>query len=263
MDDRLNIILSPHFDDAVFSLGGFIATAPERTIVVTVFAGTPADGTVGRWDRRSGFKTAAEATHARSLENEAALAVLGMPPNGILNLDHLDRQYRPDRGPVAGLQSSIAETLGQIARRHGGKVNVFAPASGWHPDHRLVTDAVIELWKTGELPGADVFLYQDQPYAYLELRRRTWMPLKFANFGTGENRRSVSARPQWLEFDEALAARKQQAARRYKSQFPVVGALLIKMIDDFSRYQARSAGLSTRHAELAYRLTAPDVSPHS
>jgi LmbE family N-acetylglucosaminyl deacetylase len=257
MDDRLNIILSPHFDDAVFSLGGFIATAPERAVVLTVFAGTPAQGVTGRWDRRSGFKTAAEAMRARALENVAALAVLEVPPSRIVNLDCLDRQYRLDEAPVADLQSAIAEAVRQIVRSHGGPVNVFSPASPWHPDHRLVTAAVIELSRAREWADAEVFLYQDQPYAYLELRGRTLAPLRFVTFGTADNRRGVAAEPHWFGFGEAEAAKKQQAARQYKSQFPIVRRLLCKMIEDFSRYQARAAGLSSRHAELAYRLTAP------
>jgi LmbE family N-acetylglucosaminyl deacetylase len=262
MDDRPNIILSPHFDDAVFSLGGFIATAPEHMIVVTVFAGTPVESIGGRWDRWSGFKTGAEAMRARSLENEAALAILKVPSSGILNLDFLDRQYRPREAPAAGLRSAVAETVRQIVSRRRGPVNVFSPASAWHPDHRLVTDAVLELWQAGELPDADVFLYQDQPYAYLELRRRTLAPLRFATFDTAESRRGVAAQPRWLGFGETEAAKKQQAARQYKSQFPILHPLLCKMIEDFSQYQARQAGLSSRHAEMAYGLTAPGV-PHS
>jgi LmbE family N-acetylglucosaminyl deacetylase len=260
MDDRLNIILSPHFDDAVFSLGGFIATVPERVIVVTVFAGTPAEGTTGHWDRRSRFKTAAEAMRARALENEAALAVLDVPRAGIVNLDFLDRQYRDDKVPDARLRSAIAEALRHAVRHHGEPLNVFAPASGWHPDHRLVTDSIVGLWNAEELPDTDLFLYQDQPYAYLELRRRTLAPLRFATFGVAKNRHRVAARPHWLEFDKTQASRKRKAAERYKSQFPVMRPLILKMIDDFSRYQARAAQLSSPRAELIYRLDAP---PHS
>jgi LmbE family N-acetylglucosaminyl deacetylase len=260
MDDRPNIILSPHFDDAVFSLGGFIATAPKRAIIVTVFAGTPAKGVAGRWDRRSGFNTAAEAMRARALENEAALAALEVPPSGVVNLDFLDQQNRQDDTPVVGLQSAIADTFRRLARLYAGPVNVFTPASAWHPDHRLVTDSVIELWRSEEWPDADVFLYQDQPYAYLELRRRTLAPLRFVSFATEDNRRGIPAYPHWLEFNDPEAARKLVAAKQYKSQFPVVRPLLLKMIDSFSRHQARAARVSSRHAELAYRLGTP---PHS
>jgi LmbE family N-acetylglucosaminyl deacetylase len=256
-NEPLNVILSPHFDDAVLSLGGLIATAPERSIVVTVFAGTPAEGAVGRWDRRSGFKTASEAIRARALENKTALASLGVLPSGIVDLDFLDRQYRPESEIVIGsLQAAIGETVRQIAESHGAPVNVFSPASPWHPDHRLVTDAVVALWRTRALHGAGMLLYQDQPYAYLELRRRTLAPLRFASFDAG-NARGVPAQPHWLEFDDAAAAKKRRAIGHYRSQFPLVRPLLRKMIEDFSRHQTRKAGLASRHAELAYRLDAP------
>ena len=259
-DEPLNIILSPHFDDAVLSLGGLIATAPGRSIVVTVFAGTPAEGVVGRWDRRSGFKTASEAMRARALENEAALASLGVLADGIVDLDFLDRQYRLDSETAAGgLQAAIGETVRQIVERGGAPVKVFSPASPWHPDHRLVTDAVVALWKKRALHDAQILLYQDQPYAYLELRRRTLAPLRFASFDAG-NARRVPARPHWLEFDDTAAAKKRRAIGHYRSQFRLTRRLLIKMIDDFSRHQARRAGLVSHHAELAYRL---DSLPHS
>jgi LmbE family N-acetylglucosaminyl deacetylase len=261
MDDRLNIILSPHFDDAVFSLGGLIATAPERTIVVTIFAGTPADGVNGRWDRRSGFKTAAVAMTARRLENEAALAVLALPPDGIVNFDFLDRQYRTGGPADAGMRSAIAAAVREVVRDHGAAANLYCPASAWHPDHGLLTDAVVALWKTGECGDVSLFLYQDQPYAYLELRRRTLAPLRFAALGIAEDRHGVAMRPLWLGFDQAAAAKKRLAAKRYKSQFPLVRHLLCKMIGDFSRYQARAGGLSSSNAELVYRLAAPG--PHS
>jgi len=262
MDDRLNIILSPHLDDAVLSLGGFIATAPERAIVVTIFAGTPDADAAGSWDRWSRFKTTAEAMRARTAENEAALSLLGVPPERIVNLAFPDRQYRQDDAAPAGLQAAIAETVRDLAAHQSGPATVFSPASGWHPDHRAVTDAVIALWKSRALGGAEVLLYQDQPYAYLELRQRSLVPLRFATFPAMENRHGLAAHPEWLEFDATRAEKKRQAADRYKSQFPVIRPLLCKMIADFARFQARAAGLSARYAEKAYRLSAPEA-PHS
>lgn len=254
MAERLNIVLSPHFDDAVFSLGGLIATAPQRAVVITVFAGTPAAGVCGRWDRRSGFKTAVEAMDTRRRENAAALAVLGVPPSGILDLDFLDRQYRSDDPSGASIKSALAEALRPIVRRYGPASDLYTPASAWHPDHALLTDAVLKLWQAGDWPGGDVFLYQDQPYAYLELRRRSLAPLRFAPLTIAETWHGLATRPVWLGFDRAQAAQKRRAAERYKSQFPVVRHLIFKMIDDFSRHQARAAGLSAPNAEMVYRL---------
>jgi hypothetical protein len=86
------------------------------------------------------------------------------------------------------------------------------------------------------------------------------MPLRFASYRVRESARDISVQPHWLAFDDTAAARKRRAMGEYKSQFPLLRPLLGKMIEDFSRYQARKAGLSSRHAELVYRLAPP---PHS
>jgi LmbE family N-acetylglucosaminyl deacetylase len=253
-DCRPNIILSPHFDDAVFSLGGFIATSPARMIVATIFATAPPNGAAGRWDRRSGFKTAVEAIQARSEENAAALAILGLPTAAIENFGHLDRQYRPDDRSEP-LISAIAEDIRRLVRRHGDRVNLFSPAFPHHADHRIVTEAVLTLRRAGHCADAEISLYQDQPYAYLDLRKRSLMPLKFARYDwPPADSAGLAGERRLLELDDAAAAKKLLAARQYKSQFPVVQRLLYKMIDDFSRYQARAAGSSSPRVELVYRL---------
>ena len=253
-----NLILSPHFDDAVLSLGGFIAKSPDRAVVVTVFAGTPPDGTAGRWDRLSGFASAAAAMRVRCAENDAALAILGVSPDAIHNLGFLDRQYRVCETPISALQSRIGERIRRLVQDHGGAVNLFAPASAWHPDHRVVTDAAIDLVAAGMCPDTDVFLYQDQPYAYLELRKRSLLPLKFADFSiltdVAERRKALVPRPQFLDLEEWNSAAKMHAIEKYASQFPFIRHFLCKMIRDFARYQARAAGLTAHGVEVVYRL---------
>jgi LmbE family N-acetylglucosaminyl deacetylase len=258
MHARPNIVLSPHFDDAVLSLGGLIAKAPEHTIVATVFAGTPSHAAAGRWDRWSGFATAAEAMRARRAENEAALGVVGIPPQGIRNLDFLDRQYRREPGLEAGLRAQIGASIRRLVDEHGGAVDLFVPASAWHPDHQLVSDAAFEAVAAGGGSGSRIFLYQDQPYAYLELRSRSLTPLKFADFtlldSVAKRHKPLIAQRQFIGLDERDVSLKLQAIRKYASQFPVIRHLLYKMIRDFSRHQARAAGLGSRHVEVVYRL---------
>jgi LmbE family N-acetylglucosaminyl deacetylase len=251
---NLNIILSPHFDDAVLSLGGLIATSPQLAVVVTVFTGTPSGSVKGRWDKRAGFATATEAMMARELENEAAICDLGVARNRILNLGFIDRQYRTGGAADATLQAAIAKAIRRIVEQCGVSTNLYAPASAWHPDHALVTKAVIELWRSGTLGQVNFRFYQDQPYAYLELRRRTIAPLRFANLTIALRWHGIATQPSWLGFDVTEAARKRHAAGLYKSQFQLTRPLLCKMIDDFSRYQARNAGLSVPNAELVYCL---------
>jgi LmbE family N-acetylglucosaminyl deacetylase len=265
MDDRPNIILSPHFDDAVLSLGGLIARAPERAIVVTIFAGTPPVGINGGWDRRSGFTTAAAAVRARCEENTAALAVIGVLRGGIRNLDYLDRQYRPpgSNEKDAALQSAIAADVRHLVEDYGGSVNLFAPASTWHPDHRIVTDAVLHICRNGECPRANIFLCQDQPYTYLELRRKSLLPLRFADFNlltdiVGQ-RSNVAITRHFIDLQKAEVLAKTKAIHQYKSQFSFIRHLLCKMIADFSYYQAGDAPTPARYVEVAYRVAARDA----
>jgi len=264
--DGWNVILSPHFDDAVLSLGGLIAKAPDRAVVVTVFAGVPLAGVIGRWDRLSGFPTADAAARARRQENEAALALIGVPQNGIRNLDYLDDQYRSQctrgQAPTSDLCSSIAEDIRHLVSACHGRVNLFAPASTWHPDHQIVTDAVVELYRKGEFPGASFLLYQDQPYAYLELRRKSLAPLKFARFSLladlPEKTRDLTAEREFIDLDQSEVYAKINSFKKYRSQFPFLKGLISKMLLDFCYYQARAAQRAARYVEVVYRLEAPE-----
>src|SRR5262249_8239648 len=77
------VVVSPHLDDAVLSLGAAIAcTARGRSVeVLHVFGGDPeSDAPAGGWDRRGGFRTEGEATRARREEDRRACAVLGASP---------------------------------------------------------------------------------------------------------------------------------------------------------------------------------------
>jgi LmbE family N-acetylglucosaminyl deacetylase len=80
---RLTVV-SPHLDDAVFSLGGTIATLADAgtdVSVLTIFAGDPeSDGPPTRWQERSGFASRAQAAHVLRAEDEAACELLGARP---------------------------------------------------------------------------------------------------------------------------------------------------------------------------------------
>jgi LmbE family N-acetylglucosaminyl deacetylase len=265
MDTRPNLILSPHFDDAVLSLGGLIAKAPDQAVIVTVFAGAPAENVRGSWDRWSGFATGAAAVRARSQENDEALAVLGVPRGQIHNLGYLDNQYRLNGAAPGGLRSAIAGDIRRLVGDRGGRVNVLAPAMVRHPDHRIVAEAALEVRRSGVCPAAEFLLYQDQPYAYIELRSRSLAPLKFAAFAALGDRlgRRLGERvePETIELSDSDIASKGRSIARYRSQFRGLKPLLIKMLGDFSYYQAREARLGSRHAEIVYRLTGTPPQP--
>jgi LmbE family N-acetylglucosaminyl deacetylase len=81
---RRVIVLSPHLDDAVFSLGATIAREARTGVqvtVLTVFGGDPESSTrAGDWDRDAGFATEGEAVASRRREDHRACSVLSVAP---------------------------------------------------------------------------------------------------------------------------------------------------------------------------------------
>jgi len=78
------VVVSPHLDDAVLSLGASIARAAAsgaQVKALTVFAYGPGDGVPAHhWDRACGFRTAAEAREMRRAEDARSCALVGATP---------------------------------------------------------------------------------------------------------------------------------------------------------------------------------------
>src|ERR1700722_12054658 len=72
-------IVSPHFDDAVFSCSALLATHPDA-VVCTVFAAAPEQNMQTEWDTRAGFTSAHESVNARTLEDNRALELFDAVP---------------------------------------------------------------------------------------------------------------------------------------------------------------------------------------
>lgn len=82
------LVLSPHLDDAMFSLAS-VAQRYESE-VWTVFAGEPEAGVRTEWDERCGFDSGRELIRARRAEDQAAFT--GSKAK-IRHLDALERAY--------------------------------------------------------------------------------------------------------------------------------------------------------------------------
>src|SRR6188472_4542168 len=87
---QATMILSPHQDDAVFSLWHVLAGAGDVG-VINVFTGIPPGQRVGWWDAETGAVDAAERGRERCREDRAALALAG---RSAINLEFADAQYR-------------------------------------------------------------------------------------------------------------------------------------------------------------------------
>lgn len=158
------VVVSPHYDDAVFSCGRLLALMPGST-VLTVYAGVPQPGDLlTDWDRRCGFEHADQAMEVRRGENAVALAHLHAQA---VDLDHLDSQYvaasaaaMQHIGAVA--KPTLAETLiASLARLQPS--SVFIPMGLFHQDHIKVSDTLLVARR--RLPHVAWHAYADVPYS--------------------------------------------------------------------------------------------------
>lgn len=146
------LLLSPHWDDAVFDCWALLRSDDDLT-VVNVFAGTPSAGRLTRWDRVTGASDSNTRAHERIAEDKQALAQAG---RSAVNLPLLDAEYR-EPGPAPSL-SDIDRALTERVRLTS---RVYAPAGlGTNADHKLVR------WYSRTLmsAGIPVSLYADLPY---------------------------------------------------------------------------------------------------
>lgn len=182
------LILSPHLDDAVLSLGAAIhhwSRAGDDVLVVNVCAGSPDLPRYSRFARelhtRWGY-SADRAVALRRREDRAALKLVGAPGR---YLGELDAPYRSGGngrwlyptvdaifGPVHPSEQrpddSLARRLRALARRWGAD-RVYAPLGiGNHVDHVRVRLAA----EHAALPLA---YYEDTPYAMRETRTPDWL----------------------------------------------------------------------------------------
>jgi LmbE family N-acetylglucosaminyl deacetylase len=152
---RRLLVVSPHLDDAAFSLGVTLARhvrAGGEVSVLTVMAGDPsAQVAAGAWDRAMGFRTAGEAARHRRSEDNAAWTRLGVTA---VHLAIVDEQYSDGRDWSWGAKEVLA--------RAPGFDEVLLPGHPLrHADHRKVTEAVLAVAP----PGLRVRLYAEEPYA--------------------------------------------------------------------------------------------------
>jgi LmbE family N-acetylglucosaminyl deacetylase len=156
------VVVSPHPDDAILSIGAFIAGSARRgarVTVLTVLAGNPRSrAPAGAWDSACGFSTAGDAARARREEDRRACALVGAQPHW---LPFGDEQY--------GLGADVVEVRGEVERSLADAQTVLVPGHPlWHEDHRWVTNLVLggvqEVVRAG--------CYAELPYARWQFPER-------------------------------------------------------------------------------------------
>lgn len=146
------LVISPHFDDAVFSCGNMLA-AHHGSHTVTVFGGAPAIAMSTEWDRAAGFADSNAAVATRRQEDAQAHAQLSAT---VHHLGFCDHQY--EQTPTA---ADLAGALLRVVERQTAEA-VFVPLGLFHSDHILVHEAVLML--APQLPSRLWIGYEDALY---------------------------------------------------------------------------------------------------
>jgi LmbE family N-acetylglucosaminyl deacetylase len=163
------LIVSPHLDDAALSCAALL-DRPERSDVLTVFAGSPDPPCQGHWDEITGFANSKEALATRLEEEQAALA---SSVRELRWLELLDAQYldgERDPADAAAITAAVENWLGG-----GGEECVALPAGAGrsrkvrrpprrHPDHVFVRDVLLP--ELVGRSGTEVLLYEELPYRW-------------------------------------------------------------------------------------------------
>jgi len=157
---RSALVLSPHPDDAAFSVGGLLHTRVFAPVtIVTVFGETNYLGVHGFRD------DAREATSIRRAEDEAFAAAVGASliscafPDASVRLgSSLDAIF----GQAEAVPAELPEMLAEIVRRERPAVILAPAAIGGHVDHRIVRALAPELARVCD---AALVYYEDLPYA--------------------------------------------------------------------------------------------------
>ena len=200
------MILSPHLDDGVLSLGASIAAwsrAGATVELLTVLGCDPGSAApAGGWDRRAGFATEGESALARREEDRRACGVLGASPIW-LPFGSVDYERH---GDDVMIRRAITDAV------HGADLLLVPGSPLTHPDHEWL---VRTLLADGPVEGK-LALYAEQPYtrrAGTEPRLPAWLS---RTLGGGPEFAARPVRPR-----DRLA--KWRAIRCYRSQLPLLG----------------------------------------
>ncbi len=258
-EEPVRIILSPHYDDAVLSLGGLLASNPRDATVVTFFAGKPATQVTTLWDRRAGFSNSDQAIAARVVENQNALAPFGV---SIVNLDYPDHQYRDDDLKkdsqfIDQQATQIVQLIDDAKKKYPGRsIEVYGPASFGplvtHRDHHILHEALLRVTRQNSDATVEFFFYEDFPYVR-----------EFIKSGRGdlqtflETKDHLALHPVVVPFTAAQLDQKISAIKAYPSQIEVFGSTdhidLVHREIDFATHRC-PASVKADACEITYKV---------
>ena len=200
------VVVSPHSDDGVLSLGAAMASWARQGAdvqLLTVFALDPdSNAPAGGWDARAGFGTEGEAAVGRRAEDAAACAILGTTPSW-LPFGSVDYERHGDQTAVRDAVEAAAEGVDAL-------LLPGFPLS--HPDHEWLGRALMG----SRIGRRRLGLYVEQPYG-----RRTDSELRVPSWVE----EALGARPVFGGVSASVRDRlaKWRAVREYRTQLPLLG----------------------------------------
>ena len=203
------MVVSPHIDDAVFSLGAAISRAVRsgtRVEVLTVFACDPAsDHPANGWDTRAGFATEGEAATARRVEDQEACRLVGAEPRWLSSRSGGYTRHKDRNAIWTALAGAVTEADA-----------VLVPGFPLtNPDHAWLAELLTE----HRLECRRVGLYTEQPYRYFVRRETPRLEV------SALLRRSLPSTVEWTKTPGGISdlRRKRRAILAYASQIPLLG----------------------------------------
>lgn len=248
------IILSPHYDDGVLSLGGTLHIFNTNASVVTFLGGIPTHHGETQWDRKSGFTDKEQAVADRIIENNNALQILS---SHVVNLPYLDYQYRHHKTEDKSLiRASFEQEIEKILEEDPTTpIYMYGPAifgkDLTHPDHRLLHTAyttIIKKYKDN--PNMHFFFYEDFPYVYGYMHRNN-----DALVYTLAEETDLKLHEEWLSLSAQDVNAKSQALRQYASQDKAFASMSFNVRGESARFMhTRCKKRGIPWCEVVYRV---------
>lgn len=148
------VVVSPHLDDAVLSVGGWMLANPGCALV-TVCAGVPGPLPLTHYDAQCGFVRGDQAVQGRRREDLRAAAVVDAVAT---HMQFLDCQYGGDFDDQAVRRP--------LARAMVGAHTVLVPLGMLHRDHIDVARVGAAAAVLAKVPK--VLAYEELPYRVVE-----------------------------------------------------------------------------------------------
>ncbi len=254
--DEMHLIISPHFDDAVISMGGFLTSSlSEQIYIVTVFGGRPKIPFSSKWDSKCGFKNSDEAILKRREEEKKAFSFLDIPKSNYLNFNYFERQHRDKLKEKYYSEEELrfkikSDLISFLSKNKKKKCFIYVPAVPSHIDHKIITNAVVSI--ASDPDNFFICFYQDMPYTSNLISKNDndfFVPQKEL-----EKRFNLSVIPMYIRVRSGEGRKKKKAIKLYCSQYSKLKSHL-RRANKTIKKQLKFFGIQEKSSEIIYLLS--------